>query len=126
MNRAGERGSVSVVLAAVLLVTLIMVLAVADLGRVFVARSRARTAADAAALAAAQELAFPSGLEPSSLASRYAAANGGELSVCRCLAGTFEAVVEVRVSAGDLMVLPGAPTAVARSRAVVDLRSASG
>ena len=45
----------------------------------------ARTAADAAALAAAQEFAFPSGLEPAALAAEgYASANGAVLSACTC------------------------------------------
>jgi secretion/DNA translocation related TadE-like protein len=125
-GRSGERGSVSVILAAGILVVLILVLGVADLGRVLLARSRARTAADAAALAAAQELAIPSGRDPSVLAGRYAHANGAELSTCVCAVGTFEAIVEVRLPAGDLLLIPGAPSAVARARAVVDLPGESG
>jgi secretion/DNA translocation related TadE-like protein len=122
----GECGSISVILAAGILVALVLVLGVADLGRVLVARSRARTAADAAALAAAQELALPSGRDPSTVAKQYAVANGAELSTCVCVAGTFEATVEVRVPAGDLMLVPGAPMTLARARAVVDIPRGAG
>ena len=61
---SGQRGSVSVLLAAGILIVMVLVLGVTDLGRVLIARSKARTAADAAALAAADELALPSGADP--------------------------------------------------------------
>ena len=57
-----ERGSVSLVVAAIVVMALVFCLGVTDVARVLVARSHARTAADAAALAAAQELALPSGV----------------------------------------------------------------
>lgn len=117
----GERGSVSVVLAAGILVVLVLVLGVADLGRVLTARSRARTASDAAALAVAQELAVPSGLDPQTLAADYAAANGARVVACTCEAGTWDAVVEVEVAVGDLRLVPGSPVVRARSRAVVEV-----
>ena len=126
LGRLDERGSVSVVLAGGILVVLILVLGVSDLGRVLVARSRARTAADAAALAAAQELAIPSGRDPSALATQFARANGAELLACACGLGTFEALVEVRVPVGDLVLIPGAPVTIARARAVVDLPTGAG
>ena len=59
-----ERGSVSIVVAAVVLLALVLSVGVADLARVLVARSHARTAADAAAFAVAQELVLPSGADP--------------------------------------------------------------
>jgi secretion/DNA translocation related TadE-like protein len=118
---SGERGSVSVVLAAGILVVLVLVLGVADLGRVLAARSRARTASDAAALAVAQELAIPSGLDLQTLAADYAAANGATVVACTCEAGTWDAVVEVQVAVGDLRLVPGSPMVRARSRAVVEV-----
>ncbi len=118
---AGERGSVSVVLAAGILVVLVLVMGLADLARVLAARSVARTAADAAALAAAQELAFPTGPEPAALAAEYASANGGTLTACSCAPGTLEATVEVYVDAGDLLLFPGPAVLIARARAVIDL-----
>jgi secretion/DNA translocation related TadE-like protein len=118
-----ERGSVSVVFAAGVLVVLVLTMGVADLGRVMLARSKARTAADAAALAAADELALPTGLDPATLAQEYAARNGAVLASCTCDPGTFEADVTVTVHVGDLLLFPGARDAVARARAVVDLPS---
>jgi secretion/DNA translocation related TadE-like protein len=119
-----ERGSVTVVLAAGILVVLVLALGVADLGRVLIARSHARSAADAAALAVAQELALPSGMNPATVASDYVTANGAELRSCACEAGTFETTVEVKVDVGDLMLVPGSPSVTAVARAVVDVPSA--
>ena len=82
---------------------------------------RARTAADAAALAAAQELALPSGVSASDIAAGYAAAHEAELISCACETGTFEVRVEVRTGVGSLFLMPGERFAVARARAVVDL-----
>jgi Flp pilus assembly protein TadG len=118
---SGERGSVSVVLAAGLAAALVMTMGVADLATVLAARSRARTAADAAALAAAQELALATGADPAQLAVDYAARNGAELVFCICAAGALDASVEVRTGAGDLLLIPGEPELVARARAVVDV-----
>ena len=118
---SSERGSVSVLLAAGILVVLVLALGVTDLGRVLIARSKARTAADAAALAAADELALPSGADPAVLAAEYAARNGADLTACTCAVGTFEADVMVQVTTGDLLLFPGARVVVARARAVVDL-----
>lgn len=116
-----ERGSVSVVLAAGVLVVLVLTLGLVDLARVLTARSRARTAADAAALAAAQELAIPSGGDPAGFAIEYALANDAVLVSCACDPGTWEAVVEVEIPVGDLRLVPGSPIVTARARAVVDL-----
>ena len=118
---SGQRGSVSVLLAAGILIVLVLVLGVTDLGRVLIARSKARTAADAAALAAADELAMPSGADPAELAAEYAARNGADLTACTCAVRTFEADVMVQVTTGDLLLFPGARVVVARARAVVDL-----
>jgi secretion/DNA translocation related TadE-like protein len=118
-----ERGSVSVVLAAGILVVLVLTMGIADLAKVLVARSAARTAADAAALAAAQELAFPTGLDPAQLAADYAAANGAALTSCACAVGSAEAVVEVAVDPGDLRLVPGPASVTQAARAVVDLPS---
>src|SRR4029077_13907572 len=84
---SGQRGSVSVLLAAGILVVLVLVLGVSDGGRVLVARSKARTAADAAALAAADELALPTGADPAALAAEYATRNGAHLTASRGPAG---------------------------------------
>lgn len=118
MNREG--GSVSIVVAALVAMILVLGLGAADLARALVAVSRAQSAADAAALAAAQELALPSGREPADAASEYAARNGAELIECRCAAGTLEATVRVRVPVGYLSTLGGERIVEARARAVVE------
>jgi secretion/DNA translocation related TadE-like protein len=118
-----HRGSVTVLMAAMLPVVLILAMGTADIGRALVARSRARAAADAAALAAAQELALPTGGDPAEIARDYAARGGGELTACTCAVGSYEAVVDVDVAVGDLLLVPGAPVATARARAVIELPS---
>ena len=119
MNR--ERGSVSVVVAAVVLIALVMSVGLADLARVLVARSHARTAADAAALAVAQELVLPSGADPAQVAAQYAERNGADLTDCICAAGTFEDTVTVSITVEGFLLITGARTVTARARAVVDV-----
>ena len=111
----------SIVLAAGLGAALVMTMGVADVATVLAARSSARTAADAAALAAAQEMAFATGADPAELAAAYAERNGAELTSCACAAGALDATVEVRAPVRDLLLLPGDRVVVARARAVVDL-----
>ena len=116
-----QRGSVSVVVAAVILLALVLSLGVADVARVLVARSHARTAADAAALAVAQELLLPTGIDPAEVAARYASLNGAELSVCDCRAGTLEATVAVTIVVDGFLLVSGTRSVSARSRAIVDV-----
>ena len=71
-----EDGSVSIVVAAVILLSLVLSMGFADVARVLIARSHARTAADAAALAVAQELVLPTGEDPAQVAARFATAQG--------------------------------------------------
>jgi DNA topoisomerase-1 len=118
-----ERGSASIVVAAILAVVLVLGAGAGDLARVVIAASRAQTAADAAALAAARELAVPSQAEPATLAAEYAALNGGELLECTCMPGAFEAVVLVEVPVGPLLLSPDDHVATARARAVVEVAS---
>jgi secretion/DNA translocation related TadE-like protein len=111
------------VLCAGILAVLVLAMGTADLGRALVARSRARTAADGAALAAAQELALSTGREPSVFAADYAGRNGATLVSCACATGTYDVTVEVSVPVGDLMLVPGSPVVTADARALVDLPS---
>src|SRR5207244_7887049 len=60
MNRR-ERGGMSIVMLAVLVVGLVLAMGAARLGGALVGRARAESAADAAALAAADRLALGSG-----------------------------------------------------------------
>ena len=119
--RDGELGSVSVVVAAILLVTMVLALGAADLARVLVAASRAQTAADAGALAAAQSLAFPGEIEPAATAADLVVRNGGLLRSCGCEPGTFEARIEVEMPVGRLFLSSDDLVVEARARAVVEL-----
>jgi Flp pilus assembly protein TadG len=118
-----ERGSVSIVVAALMAMALVLAMGAADLARVLTGAARAQTAADAAALAAAQELAAASssGVEPADLAAAYAERNGAVLTSCSCDPGGSEAVVSVTVQVGALMVAPDDRVVTARARAVVEL-----
>ena len=118
-----ERGSVSVVVAAAVGMALVVTMGAADVGRALVARARAEAVADLAALAVAQELVLPSGVEPSQIAADYADRNGARLVSCTCSPGSLEATVRVEVDVrGFLLPLPDR-TVVGVARAVVDLPS---
>lgn len=120
-RRDSQRGSVSIVMAAILAALVVLALGAADLARVLTVAASAQTAADAAALAAAQELAFPSELEPAEVAEEYAVRNGAAMTSCRCDRETFEAVVTVRSPVGPLLLFADDRAVVASARAVVDL-----
>ncbi len=120
MSPADERGSVTIVAAAVMALVVVLTMGAADVGTALIARAHAQQAADAAALAAAQELVLPSGEGPAAVAATFAARNGGTLRACTCSAGSSEAVVTVDVTVRRLLLLPGARTVTARARAVVD------
>jgi secretion/DNA translocation related TadE-like protein len=117
--REGERGSISVVAAAVMAVLLTLALACADASKALMTASRAQAAADAAALAAAQSLVSPDGGDPESAAAAYAAANGATLVRCDCAAGGSEVTVEVRMPIGRTLLLPGGREVVRTARAIV-------
>jgi secretion/DNA translocation related TadE-like protein len=114
-----ERGSVSVVTAALLLVTLVVSLASMDVLEVLSAKDRVQAAADAAALAAAQELLIPTERTPAEVAADYAADNGAQLVSCRCDPGSLDAVVIVERIV-SLHFLGGRRTVVASARAIVE------
>ena len=118
-----ERGSVSVIIGGVVAIMIVLTLGAADLGTALIARERAHAAADAAALAAAQELAMPSGSLPQIQAADYAGRNGASLVTCACDPGTQEALVRVRVTIEHLFLFPGTHVVESRSRAVVDVPS---
>jgi hypothetical protein len=90
----------------------------ADLVRAATGRARAQAAADAAALAAAQELVAPSGRSPAQLAADYAQRGGAWLVACRCSAEADEAVVRVAMHV-TLPFLGQTRTLEASARAVV-------
>ena len=117
---SAERGSITIVAAAVMAVVVVSTMGVADVGKALVAHNHAQEAADAAALAAAQELAFATGRDPAAWAADYAGRNGATLIACRCPRGSSEAVVTVTVPVGHLLLLPGSRSARAEARAVID------
>jgi secretion/DNA translocation related TadE-like protein len=88
-----DRGAGTVLAVAAMALVVFVALAVLGAAQVITARSRAITAADAAALAAAPTT-FPpvaEGRSPSEEARRVAEANGARLVSCRCFqVATFE------------------------------------
>jgi secretion/DNA translocation related TadE-like protein len=96
----------------------ILCLVTVDLGRAVQARARAQTGADAAALAAAQEIAAPKDIDPTIVASEYAGRNGATLQWCRCSRGSPEAVVDVTVEVGFVLLGPDR-TVEAQARATI-------
>jgi hypothetical protein len=105
--------------AAALGIAAILAALSADLARVATARTRAQTAADAAALAAAQELIVPSSRSPAEVADEYSQRHGAVVSDCRCSPGADEVVVAVELSV-TLPFLGGERRVVAGARAVVE------
>jgi secretion/DNA translocation related TadE-like protein len=104
---------VSVFVAAVVVVTMLLFTSIARLGGAAAEKSRANSAADASALAAADRLAQgQSPAQACTVARRTATDNGARLLTCRAGAGTGEtSAAEVTLELGD---------AHARSRAEVD------
>jgi secretion/DNA translocation related TadE-like protein len=120
-----ERGTVSVIVAGVLAASIMLALGVADVTKVLAVASRAQTAADAAALAAAQELAVPSDALPEDVARTFAEANGAQLVSCACARGSYDARIEVRMPAGTLLLFGDDRVVIARAHAVVDVPGAA-
>jgi secretion/DNA translocation related TadE-like protein len=116
-----EQGSVSVVVAAAVAMALVVTMGAADVGRALIARSRAEAVADLAALAAAQELAFPSGTDPADLAAGFAIRNGARLVSCSCAEGSSEAIVRVAVQVRGFLLPLADREVIGIARAVVDL-----
>lgn len=101
-------------------VVMVLLLGLADLGMFLVARSRAQTAADAAALAAAGEQVGKG--EPAEAATRFAASNGATLDSCDCPRGGLDAVVKVSIPVRFVLLKAlGVGEVGARARAEVDL-----
>ena len=120
-----ERGSASLLIAAAIGVMAILAALTADLARVASARTRAQTAADSAALAAAQELLTPSLASPREVAEEYAARHGGRLTECECERASDETVVVVEMVV-SLPFLGGERHVQATARAVVEPAGVAG
>jgi secretion/DNA translocation related TadE-like protein len=113
-----QRGSASLVLAAALALAAIFAAFSADLVLASGARGRAQTAADAAALAAAQQLVRPTGRAPADVAEEYAVRHDARLVSCRCDLGSHDVVVVVELDV-TLPLMGQTRTVRAAARAVV-------
>ena len=104
-DRRQQSGNASVALVGGVAMVMVFALGLTDLAVFFLARTRAQTAADSAALAAAAELIPGLGTEPEAKAREFAEANGAKLETCRCALGS--SVAEVSVSVPVTMTLSG-------------------
>ena len=120
-----EAGSITVIAAGVMVVLAVMALATADVARALLVAARAQNAADAAALAAVQEQAEPTGTPPADVAGRFAVANGATLVACDCPADGTGATVTVRMPVDGLLLLRPGRTVTATARAELDLPGSS-
>jgi secretion/DNA translocation related TadE-like protein len=116
-NRRSEAGSAAVLVCALAGLSAVLALGVTRVGVASVATARAETAADAAALAAAHELAAGrSEREASRIAEASAVANGARLIDCDCRGPGATVKVVVRVPRSG----PLAVSANASARAAPD------
>lgn len=118
----GERAFATPVLLVLLALVALFCLAVADAANVLAAGVRARTAADAAALAAAtDQWPFLGGDgEPEAAAEEVAEANGAELVSCDCPLRGERTTVVVAVPTRVRMLGVAPPRVRARASAAVD------
>lgn len=96
-----ERGSATVMLLAVVVVALVVAVGAMALARAAHARGTAQTAADLAAIAAADAHQRPGGADPCQAAASVVAANAAQLISCTPHAGG-EFVVITRVDVSPL------------------------
>lgn len=117
MNQRTQRGSVTVISIALVIISAALLLGVARVGLASVLRTRAANAADAAALAAADQLALGFDSERARAAAAGVAADNGTVLVeCDCDGAAAEVVVRFVFS----VPIPGFPIVEARARAEVD------
>jgi secretion/DNA translocation related TadE-like protein len=97
-RRRGERGATTIVVIGVFVLGMALMLGATRLGVAMLARARAETAADAAALAAADVLALGGdSAAATDQAAAIADANGARLVECDCSGRLATATVEVDV-----------------------------
>jgi secretion/DNA translocation related TadE-like protein len=117
-----DSGNASISVLGLVAVVAIFTLGLGDLSVYLLARAKAQTAADAAALAAAAELLPGSGRGPAVEARRFAEANGATLLQCLCPPRADAASVRVSVPARfAILRAVGADRVIGRARAEVDL-----
>ncbi len=114
--RGDERGSIAVLSTMVLVVAMALAYGVVRVGAAAALRTQAENAADAAALAAADQLALGHGAaRAAAAADDIARANGARLVACDCEGSAAEVVVEL-VDTPPLLAFPAVE---ARARAEV-------
>jgi len=121
-----EGGNAAILMLAGAGLVMVLLIGLADLASYFIARTRAQTAADSAALAAVAELIPSIGEDPEGKAEEYANANGAELLECSCSMGTSIAEVRVAVPVRlTLKGLAGKQSVEARAKAEIALPAGS-
>lgn len=121
-----DRGNVSIAMLALAAVVAMLILGLGDLTIFLLARAKAQTAADAAALAAAAEQVPGIGRDPTQQARRLAKANGADLTGCACRPEARSATVEVQIPVRFAVIRAlGVRRVVGRARAEVDLKGLS-
>jgi secretion/DNA translocation related TadE-like protein len=120
--RSDDRGSAAVSVVGLVAMVMVLMLGLADLAAFLLARSKAQTAADAAALAAAAELLPGRGPGPETEAEKLAELNGASLVSCTCPPKAQSVVVYVSVPTRFAILRTiGAKQVIARARAEVDI-----
>ncbi|HET8615805.1 MAG TPA: Rv3654c family TadE-like protein [Actinomycetales bacterium] len=111
-----ERGSATVLVLGVCLLTVVLLTTVAALGSALVARHRAESVADLAALAAADVLVGRAAGQPCAAARAAVAANSrGDVTVVECRPERDAVEVEVTVRPVGWVAAVGSATARARA-----------
>lgn len=121
-----DRGNVSIAMLALAAVVAMLILGLGDLAVFLLARAKAQTAADAAALAAASEQVPGLGQDPIGQARRLAKANGADLTGCACRRAANGATVQVEIPVRFAVIgALGVQTVIGRARAEVDIKGLS-
>lgn len=122
--RLDDHGNASVAVVGGMAMLMVFLLGLSDLAVLFMARTRAQTAADSASLAAAAELIPGIGEDPEGKAREFATANGATLTRCDCALGGTVAEVTVAVPVSmTLAALSDVKEVKANSRAEVNLQA---
>lgn len=101
---SADQGNAAIALVGGVALVMVFLLGLSDLAVLYLARTRAQTAADSASLAAAAELIPGLGVDPQGKAQEFASANGARLIDCRCALGS--SVAEVSVAVPVALTLP--------------------
>ena len=119
MKVSQESANASILMLGGAALVMLLLIGLSDLASFFLARSKAQTAADAAALAAVAELIPTIGEDPQAKAEEYASANGAELVRCACSMASD--VVEVTVVVPVHLTLRTVDAVHARAKAEIAL-----